>query len=301
MGGADPGAAAERTRGLLVVVIAYLVATIAALLTGIALPDRHPLAVAAAADVVATVVVFGFSLALRNSSLYDPYWSVVPPLLALYFFAVGPEAGVPRQRAMLVGLCVVLWSVRLTHNWARGWAGLHHEDWRYVDMQRSSGKLYWPVSFFGIHLFPTLMVFLGCLPLWPALATGTRPLGALDALAAVVTLSGVGFELVADQQLHRFRRTNPPPGAILDRGLWAWSRHPNYFGEILFWWGLALFGLAADGFVWWAWPGALAISAMFQLASLPLIETRMRARRPAWEAHARRTSLLLPWPPRRGA
>lgn len=295
------GTSAERTRGLLIIAIVYLVAVIAALLAGIAVSDEHPLLVAASADFTATVVVFAFSLGLRNSSAYDPYWSVVPPLIGLYFFAAGPAAALPHARALLVMTCVVLWSVRLTHNWARGWTGLHHEDWRYVDMQQTMGRLYWPVSFLGIHLFPTVVVFLGCLPLWPALATGTRPLGALDGVAALMTLSGVGFEFFADNQLRRFRGTNPPPGAILDSGLWSWSRHPNYFGEILFWWGLALFGLAADVFLWWTWLGAIAITAMFHFASLPLIETRMRTRRPAWDAHARRVSQLVPRPPRGGA
>jgi steroid 5-alpha reductase family enzyme len=154
------------------------------------------------------------------------------------------------------------------------------------------------VSFGGIHLFPTAIVFAGCLPLWAALATGDRPLGALDALAAFVTLAGIAFEFFADNQLRRFRLSPSPPGAIHASGLWRWSRHPNYFGEILFWWGLALFGLAAAGFTWWIFAGAAAITALFVFVSLPLIETRMRERRPGWAAHASRVSLLLPLPPR---
>ena len=194
---------------------------------------------------------------------------------------------------------MALWALRLTWNWARGWSGLGHEDWRYVDMRQSSGGLYWPgASLFGIHLFPTVVVFLGCLPLWPALASGARPLGLLDALAGACALGGVALELFADNQLRRFRLAGPPPGSTLESGLWAWSRHPNYLGEILFWIGLALFGLAAAGFVWWAWLGALAMIAMFRFASLPMIEKRMLARRPGYAERQRRVSMLLPWPPR---
>ena len=107
-----------------------------------------------------------------------------------------------------------------------------------------------------MHVLPTAIVFLGCLPLWLALAAGARPLGALDALGAALALGGTALEFFADNQLRRFRLASPPPGPILESGLWAWSRHPNYLGEILFWLGLAVFGLAAAGFVWWAWLGA---------------------------------------------
>jgi steroid 5-alpha reductase family enzyme len=154
------------------------------------------------------------------------------------------------------------------------------------------------VSFGGIHLFPTVQVYLACLPLYPALVSG-RSFGWLDAVAGLVTLIGVGFELVADNQLRRFVRANPPRAAILETGLWAWSRHPNYFGEITFWWGLWLFGLAADPGWWWTVVGPLAITLMFRFASLPMIETRMAERREGWAAHAERVPLLVPRPPRR--
>jgi steroid 5-alpha reductase family enzyme len=289
----------DRTRAFLWVGIAYLSALLVALLVGIALAGRqHPIAVALAADVAATAVVFGFSLGFRNSSFYDPYWSVAPLPIGLYFALVPAPGGALPARQALVLAVLALWGARLTWNWARGWSGLAHEDWRYVDMRQSSGALYWVVSWFGIHLFPTLIVFLGCLPLWPALADGGRPLGALDALALALGLGGTALELFADNQLRRFRRSSPAPDAILESGLWAWSRHPNYLGEILFWIGLAFFGLAAAGLVPWTWLGVAAIVAMFRFASLPMIEKRMLARRSGYAERQRRVSLLFPWPPR---
>ena len=289
---------ADRSRAFLLVWICYLTALVAALLVWIALAGRHPLELVLAADLAATFVVFGFSFAFGNSSFYDPYWSVAPPAIGLAFaFAAGPGAALPARQALVLVL-VALWALRLTWNWARGWSGLAHEDWRYVDMREGSGKLYWLVSLFAIHLFPTLIVFLGCLPLWPALAEGTRPLGALDALGAAFALGGTALELVADNQLRRFRLASPAPGSTLESGLWAWARHPNYLGEILFWIGLATFGLAAAGFRWWAWLGGLAMLAMFRFVSLPMIEKRMLARRPGYAERQRRVSLLIPWPPK---
>ena len=288
----------DRARAFLWILVAYLVATVAALVTGIAYGDHHPIAVAFAADIAATLAIFAFSFAFGNSSFYDAYWSVAPPLIALWFVIAPGSNGVGMRQGLVVAL-VVLWSVRLTFNWARGWSGLDHEDWRYVDMRNRAGRIgYWFVSLLALHGMPTAIVFLGLLPLWPALASGTRPLGWLDGAAAAVTLAGVAFEFFADNALRRFRLSKPPADAILESGLWAWSRNPNYLGEMLFWVGLALFSFAAAGFVWWAWLGAPAMVAMFLGTSIPMKEARMLARRPAYAERQRRVSLVIPRPPK---
>jgi steroid 5-alpha reductase family enzyme len=297
------GLAAERRRGFVWICAAYAVALAVAVAAGVWAhtrhPDLHPLWVVALADLSGTVAIFGFSFAFGNSSFYDAYWSVAPPVLGVYLALVPEAAGGDRGRLLLVTALVAFWAVRLTWNWARGWTGLAHEDWRYVDLKTKSGNAYWAVSFGGIHLFPTVQVFLGCLALYPALAS-PRPLGWLDGVAALVTLIGVGFELFSDNQLRRFVRSGPPRGKILDTGVWAWSRHPNYFGEIAFWWGVWLFGLAANPAWWWTVIGPVAITAMFRLVSLPMIETRMAERREGWAEHVARVPLLFPRPPGNG-
>jgi steroid 5-alpha reductase family enzyme len=292
----------DRRHGLTVVTFVYLGSVLSAwVLVRWLPPGLHPLWAAAIADAGATVVVFGWSLAHDNSSMYDPYWSVAPLVLAPWLVLLPEAAGAVGCRQALVLVLVYAWGLRLTFNWARGWHGMRHEDWRYVDLRRSTGRLYWPVSLLGLHLMPTVMVFLGCLPLWPALVVGTAPLCWLDGVATLVCVGAVACEAVADRQLHEFRRSGPPVGAILDRGLWGWSRHPNYFGEITLWWGLFLFGLAAAPGAWWPVVGPLAITLLFVLASIPLIERRMHARRSGWAEHCRRVSALVPWPPRRTA
>jgi steroid 5-alpha reductase family enzyme len=285
-------------RALLFCVIAYVAALFAALAVGHALTGAHPLLVALAADLAATLVVFAFSLALDNSSMYDPYWSVAPLPLAVYF-ALQPQRslGDLGVRAWLSLALVGVWAVRLTYNFWRGWRGLAHEDWRYVDLRNKTGRAYWLVSLLGIHVFPTVMVFGGCLPLYAALAPGARPLHLLDALAAAVTLLAIVIEAVADAQLRRFRlRRDRAPDEIMAEGLWAWSRHPNYFGEMAFWWGLWMFALAAGPGHAWTGVGALAITLMFQLVSLRLLDTRMLARRPAYAERMRRVRAFLPFP-----
>ena len=276
------------------IAVAYLVAGALAVAVGIALPGRHPILVAGAADLAATVAIFAFSLAFRNSSFYDPYWSVAPiPIASYWWLSAGDCAGAPVRRLLAFAL-VSLWGIRLTTNWARGWWGLAHQDWRYSDLEKRTGRAYWLVSFLGIHLFPTAMVFLGCLPLFPVLAESVRPLGPLDLIAAGVTGSAIALEAAADQRLHRFRMASHPPGDFLRSGLWAWCRHPNYLGEILFWWGLFAFSLASGFASWWTAVGAIAITGMFRVASIPMLERRMLERRPGYAEHATRTSMLLP-------
>ena len=295
--------ATSRLRALCYVTLAYIVAFAAA--CAVLGPARDAIGevahasiwVAAIADVVATLVIFGFSFGFKNSSFYDAYWSVAPPLLGLYFATAAHDDFAFPARAVLAFALTLTYGIRLTHNWARGWTGLHHVDWRYVDLKAKTGKAYWAVSLFGIHLFPTALVFLGCLPLY-VVANGDRPLGAWDVCAATVTALAIGIELVADNQLRRFVNFRVEPGEILETGLWRFSRHPNYFGEMLFWWGLFLFVVPSIATTWWAGIGALSISLMFVFISIPMIEKRSLARRPGYAERAEKTSLLIPWPPK---
>jgi steroid 5-alpha reductase family enzyme len=275
------------------IAVAYAAAGIAALAVGALAPGASALETAARADAAATLAVFGFSFAFRNSSFYDAYWSVAPVPLALYFWANAGAVANP-GRAALVGALLLAWAIRLTWNWARSWEGLHHEDWRYRQLAQQTGRAYWLVSFVALHALPTLMVFLGCLPLSVALSAPGRPLGPLDALAALVTGGAIALEARADQELIRFLRARSDSTQLLATGVWSLSRHPNYLGEIGFWWGLFLFGLAADSTAIGSGCGALAITLLFRAASLPLMEGRMRERKPDFAAYCERTPMLIP-------
>jgi steroid 5-alpha reductase family enzyme len=283
-------------RALAAVCVAYAAALLVALAAGWALQGHSPLLVAALADVAATLVVFGFSVLHDNSSVYDPYWSVAPIPIAAWWASGAPSS--PGVRAIVVCVLVAVWGVRLTANWVARWRGLADEDFRYGEIRERTGRLYWPASLVAIHLLPTAWVFLGLLAAWPALSGPGHPAGALDAVAVAVTAGGIAVEAVADRQLRRFLRSRRDPSGVLETGLWRFSRHPNYFGEITFWWGLWLFGLAADPS--WAWTviGPLSITLLFVLVSIPWMDRRMLSRHPLWPERMS-TSALVPWP-RRG-
>lgn len=296
----------SKARSLALVALAYLVAVAAAAGWLAAGPRTGRLWLdTLIADVVATVVVFAFSRAFRNSSFYDAYWSVIPPLLFGYWWWQGPIGltGPGALRCWLLAVVIGYWAIRLTGNWAYGFAGMHHEDWRYPLLRDGAGRWEFAVDFFAIHLFPTLQVFVGLLPVYVA---ATRPGDGLVWLAWVafaVGVAAVTLELVADTQMHRFvarRKAGTEPSPVMDQGLWAWSRHPNYLGEIGFWVSLALFGVAAapDQW-WWLFVGVAVMVAMFLGASIPLMEKRSLQRRPQYADVIDRVPMLLPRPPRK--
>jgi steroid 5-alpha reductase family enzyme len=254
------------------------------------------------ADLIATLVVFAASRMHRNSSFYDAYWSVLPPFLALYWWLErSPDA--TDARFWLLFAVLMVWAVRLTANWLYAFPGLHHEDWRYGPMKdqarEKAGWLEPVVDLMGIHVIPTIQVFLGMVPVYVVSREG-RDLGWLDVVAVLVGLGAVALETVADVQMHRFGRTKQP-GQVMDQGLWAWSRHPNYFGEFSFWLSMGLFGLAASPSSWWSLVGAVAMLAMFLGASIPMMEKRSLERRPSYQDVVDRVPLFVPRPPRRRA
>jgi steroid 5-alpha reductase family enzyme len=294
MSGRGLGTRLGKGGGLVLVTVAYVTALgVAGLVATVVGPGR-PVVALGLGYLVSALVIWCWSLAVDNGSMFDAWWSVLPPFAAVWL-AAASTTGVPGLRIALVLVVVWVWAVRLTSNWARDWPGLDHEDWRYLDLYAKGPKAL--ISLGGVHLFPAFVVFLGSLSLVPALVWGHRAVGALDGLAVVVGLGAAVIELVADEQMRRFARVKQP-GDVMDRGLWRYSRHPNYFGEILFWWSLWLFALSADPAWWWTVIGPVAMVVMFLTASIPMLDDRSRARRPGFAAYADRTSALVPWPPR---
>lgn len=276
----------------------YVVAAVAGWLVALAFSGRHPIEAFFYADIVATVVVFAGSMVFANSSVYDPYWSVAPPLIVGGWVLVSEGGWAPRQVMVLVLLTV--WAVRLTANWAIGWGGLSHEDWRYVRIrEQTRGRLpWWLVTFTGIHLMPTLVVFLALLSAWPAINGYPQP-SIFDLLAIIVMGGSIVIESLADSQRRRFAGQPGNAGRSVDVGLWRRSRHPNYLGEIGVWWGLWLFGMAGDASWWWTVIGPVAMVVLFAGVSIPLMERRNLERRPDYLAYSRDVPMLLPWPSKR--
>ncbi len=287
---------AERRRDFAWIGVAYATALVAAALTVALLPDVEPLWQAAWADVAATLVIFAFSRIFDNSSFYDAYWSVAPPvLIAFWWWTYG---GLD-LRVVIIAVLVLLWGVRLTHNWARGWHGLNHVDWRYVDLKAKTGVFYPLVDLFGIQMLPTALVFVGCVPLWMMLAEPSRALGWLDVLWIVIGFGALWLEFRADNVLRAFRLDPASNGGVLRHDVWAWCRHPNYLGELGFWLALGLAGYAASGQPL-SGLGFVLMLGLFLVVSIPMIDKRQLANKPDYEAYRREVPALIPWKPLRG-
>ena len=283
----------NRFRSIWLSILIYLVAGLAAILVARLFKQYHPLIMIGIGDLTATVVVFLFSVMLNNSSAYDPYWSVKPIVIAgAYLFIFQLESLSARQWLVLFG--ITLYALRLTSNFYRDWPGFNHEDWRYANFRKTSGRAYWLVSFLAIHLFPTIMVYLGCLSMFAIFSAPGNNLNAWDIAGIFVLFGSIVYAFVADEQLRRFRKDNLNKGKIITSGLWRLSRHPNYLGEISTWWGLAFFAIAAGCQHWWALSGPVAITLLFVFASIPMIEKRNLERREGYSEYIRRTSMLLP-------
>ncbi|MBV9257177.1 MAG: DUF1295 domain-containing protein [Ktedonobacteraceae bacterium] len=282
-------------KAFLVVIVAYVLAGAAAIGIGILFSAQQPIVVVGLADLVATLVIFIFSIITRNSSMYDPYWSVVPVPIALFWLARPGSNGFANLRHILIFFLLCLWAIRLTTNWAIEWRGLSYEDWRYRNIHKRTGFFYWPVSFLGIHLMPTVLVFLGSLALWPTLSDRNTQLTWLDGGAALVTLAAILIEGTADIQMKRYRSRAAGERQMIPPGLWSASRHPNYFGEVLFWWGLYLFVPLAYPAFWWTIMGPVAILLLFLSVSIPLMERHLLAEHPTYVEYQRRVSSFIPW------
>ena len=219
------------------------------------------------ADMVATVVTFIFSLIFQNASVYDPYWSVQPPVI-LVAFAIGKKLSV---FGILLLVVVSFWAIRLTANWAYTFKNLTHQDWRYTMLKEKTKRLYPIINFIGLHMVPTLVVY-GCiLPAVYAIRAGlTANVGGI--LFLCLSLGAAIMQGIADIQMHSFRKKRE--GGFIRKGLWKYSRHPNYLGEILMWWGIALAVICIAPSVWYLGAGALANTVLFLAVSIPMAEKR---------------------------
>ncbi len=238
------------------------------------------------ADVAATVATFIFSVIFGNASVYDPYWSVQPPVI-LAAFAIGRTLTV---LGVLLLVIVTIWAVRLTANWAYTFRGLDHQDWRYTMLCERTGAFYPVINFVGIHLVPTLVVY-GCT--LPAVHVIMNGVGANvgSVLFLILSLSAVTMQGVADMEMHRYRKNRN--GAFIRDGLWKYSRHPNYLGEILMWWGVALSVVMADPSAWYLALGALANTVLFFTVSIPMADGR-QSHKEGFSEYKSETRMLLP-------
>jgi steroid 5-alpha reductase family enzyme len=251
------------------------------------------MAVSALALLAYMLTLWLLSLRLRDVSIVDPAWPAGFVIVAWIAYALGN--GCDGRRTLIAAL-VSLWGARLAAYLLARRQRERGEDPRYTAMRERRGASFPLVSLASVFLLQGALIFIVSLPVQGA-APRPDALGVLDWAGTAVWALGIFFEAVGDQQLARFKADVANRRKIMDRGLWRYTRHPNYFGDFAVWWGIYLVALSTGG-AWWTIAGPLVMSTLLlRVSGRDLLEARMRDR-PGYADYVARTSSFFPLPPR---
>ena len=242
----------------------------------------------------ATIFIYLGSVLLKNSSLYDPFWSVAPVPIVIYL-SIQSENSILLK--MLIIFPILLWATRLTRNWVISWEGFHHEDFRYIDLKNTNKYKAEFNNFFGIHLFPTFIVNICLYPLVYVFINDVA-VNVYLYISSIITLIAVILETVADEQMRKFRSDPRNKGKTMKYKLWRYSRHPNYLGEVGFWFGIYFMGISSGFAPLWLIVCPLAMLLLFVLVSCPMMDERSLKNRPNYKEYMDNTSQLMLLPPK---
>jgi steroid 5-alpha reductase family enzyme len=233
------------------------------------------------------------SLVKRDVSIVDSVWSLFFLGALLTWWVLPPENG-PRATAALI--LVSLWAARLCVylTW-RNWG--HAEDRRYQAIRARNQPNYEIKSLVYVFTLQAVLAWLIALPMLPVLKA-TASWGAIDSLGVAIFVAGLVFEAVADVQMARFKAQPKSPDAVLNTGLWRYSRHPNYFGETVVWWGFWLLAVGAGAPLWIVASPLLITVLLLKVSGVPLLEEDLAQRRPAYRHYIETTSSFIPRPPK---
>ncbi len=258
----------------------------------------HPEVFTLTASIVATAMsaMWLLSLVLGDVSIVDVYWGVG---FALICWGVAGAGGIRSPRAALLLALVSAWALRLALHLLLRWRRAGAEDRRYAAMRRKAGATFPLRSLVTVFALQGILMWLISVPLQLALIEPASRIGAPGWAGVTLFVLGFACEAIADAQLARFRAEPSSADRVLDVGLWAWSRHPNYFGEVVAWWGLFLVCVDGTGTWWTIFSPVIVTVLLLRVSGIPLLERGMRRRRPAYAEYVARTSAFIPLPPRR--
>jgi steroid 5-alpha reductase family enzyme len=245
---------------------------------------------------VAAMMITGWliSLGYRNVSIVDSLWGLGFVLIAWLTFFMSDGVW---SRKMLIAVLVTLWGLRLSiylswRNWGKG------EDPRYGSWRKKSGDRFWLVSLFKVFILQALFLWVISLAVQIGqLASIPAKLTWLDGLGIIVWAVGFTFESLGDWQLAKFKSDPASKGRVMDRGLWAYTRHPNYFGEFLIWWGIFLITLSTPNSWWTILSPVIITLVLLKMTGIPLTEQELVKNRPGYSEYVKRTSAFVPWLP----
>ncbi len=280
--------------GLLILLITYIIAFLSGLLVTILLKDSLTLLIAVfIGNVIATIIVWLVGVLFQSASVYDPYWSVQTLLISLSLLIYYRNWNIGN---IIYILCLSFWAIRLTINFLNNFSDISYIDWRYKLIKSKAGKFFQVVNLLGICLVPTIIVYLASLPFFLYIIEN-RQFEVANIFGLFIMLIGTMLELFSDLDMVKFKKRRHDNTEIIDIGLWKYSRHPNYLGEILFWYGVLLTYLFSSSFTfgkWYVLLGAILNNLLFLFISIPLAENNLKTYKPGFEEYKKKTRKLLP-------
>lgn len=243
-----------------------------------------------AAVIVLGILLWLVSLAVRDSSIVDIAWG---PLLFLVGVTYYATTTAPGSRARLMMALVALWAIRLAaHIGARNLG--HGEDFRYAAWRAQHPDTWWIRSYFKVFLLQGVVAWIVAMPLYYAITSASPVHFTLwDQIGALVFAAGFLFEAIGDEQLRRFKANPANKGRVMNTGLWRYTRHPNYFGEAVLWWGLGLVGVAAGGWLGLVGP-AIITFLLIRVSGVAMLEKTLKETKPGYADYIARTPAFFP-------
>ena len=291
----------DKYRGLIIVFLSYLIALGFGLFSYLTLNDSNimkeseekyrQLVIIFICDVISTIVIWFIGVLINTASIYDPYWSVQTPIIIICLLIKYQNLNVGN----LIYLELILfWGIRLTYNYTKTFHDISYLDWRYKQIKEKTGKLYQVVNLLGICLVPTIIVYAASIPSFLFVIDNLK-FEYIQIIGYTVILISVLIEMKADIDLHEFKKIRNDRNEIIRIGLWKYSRHPNYFGEICFWYGVAMVYVFCDFTKNWYYIfGAVLDNALFLGISIPLAEKNLKTYKDGYDEYKKNTSMLIP-------
>lgn len=240
------------------------------------------------------LVAFAVAIMKKHYGVADIAWGVGFIVAAIASLALNPPV---TDRKLLVTFFVFLWGVRLSsYLWVR--MSGEAEDWRYKERREQWGDVASVRIFFQVFVVQGILLLLIAMPVLYVNTYGGGPFAWTDVVGVVLWCVGFSYEVVSDSQLFRFKRDQRHKKQIFANGLWRYSRHPNYFGECLMWWGIFLIALSIPGGFLTGFGPLLITFLLLRVSGVPLLERHMSTR-PNFDRYCRQTSMIIPWFPRR--
>ena len=236
------------------------------------------------------------SLILRNSSIVDIFWGPGFIITTWVYYALAADGFPPRK--WLICALVTIWGLRLgVHILRRNWG--REEDFRYRKWREEAGAKWWWLSLFRVFLLQGVLLWIISAPLLAAQisAMPARPT-LLDVVAILVWVVGFFFEAGGDLQLGRFKANPANRGQVMNRGVWRYTRHPNYFGDATQWWAYYLVAAAASGGFWTIFSPIIMTTLLLRVSGVVLLEKTLTETKPKYKEYVESTSAFVPWFPR---